>query len=172
MFAMSFVKPTLKNPLIRKVATWIAVGFGLGYSPVASGTVGSLLGCGIVWLFTVLDLSLTTQVLMCAALSLLSIPCAGIAETELGGKKDNGKIVCDEYLTFPICMLGLTPYWQEHVWLMPLCFAVVRVLDITKPFPAWRSQFLPSGLGVTIDDFIVSVYALGVNTLLFRLFFA
>ena len=156
---MSFVKPTLKNPLIRKAATWIAVGFGLGYSPVASGTVGSLLGCGI-------------QILMCAALSLLSIPCAGIAETELGGKKDNGKIVCDEYLTFPICMLGLTPYWQEHVWLMPLCFAVVRVLDITKPFPAWRSQFLPSGLGVTIDDFIVSVYALGVNTLLFRLFFA
>ena len=168
---MSFLYPKLQNKTIRKTATVLATGFGLGYSPVASGTVGSLLGCAIVWLFTILEMPVWMQILACAALFLLGIPCASIAEKDLGGIKDNGKIVCDEYFTLPICMIGLTPYWQESVWLMPVCFVVVRILDITKPFPAYRSQSLPSGLGIMVDDLIVSIYALGINWLLFTHFF-
>lgn len=160
---MSLIHPRISNKILRKAATAIAVGFGLGYSPVASGTVGTILGCGIVWGFTELGLSVLWQIVACLALSVFCVPCASIAEKELGGIKDNGKIVADEYLTFPICMIGLLPYWQDHVWLMPVCFVVNRVFDILKPFPAFRSQMLPSGLGVTIDDFIISWYALAVN---------
>lgn len=168
---MSFLYPSLPNKAIRKIATIIATGFGLGYSPFASGTVGSILGCAIVWLFTVLAAPVWTQILVCIVLFLLGIPCASIAEKDLGGIKDNGKIVCDEYFTLPICMIGLTPYWQACVWLMPVCFVVVRILDITKPFPAYRSQSLPSGLGIMVDDLIVSLYALGINWILFTGFF-
>ncbi|MGN0843949.1 MAG: phosphatidylglycerophosphatase A [Kiritimatiellia bacterium] len=168
---MSFLYPSLPNKAIRKTATIIATGFGLGYSPFASGTVGSILGCAIVWLFAMLAAPVWAQILVCVVLFLLGIPCASIAEKDLGGIKDNGKIVCDEYFTFPVCMLGLTPYWQACVWLMPVCFVVVRILDITKPFPAYRSQSLPAGLGIMVDDLIVSLYALGINWILFTSFF-
>ena len=166
---MSYLRPSLKNKFLRKAAVVVATGFGLGFSPVASGTVGALLGCLIVWGFTAADLSLGVQIALCAALVALCVPIASIAEADLGFKKDPGQVVCDEYMTFPICMLGMSGLWLEHVWLMPMCFAVSRVLDIVKPPPARRLQILPAGLGITIDDFITTCEALAVN---WGLFFA
>lgn len=160
---MGFVHPSIRSKAVRRCATVVATGFGLGFSPVASGTVGALLGCAIVWVFTVLGLSVSAQVAVCAVLSLVCVPVASIAEKDLGRGKDPGAVVCDEYLTFPICMIGMTGLWMDHAWLMPACFVVNRVFDILKPFPAYRLQALPAGLGITIDDFLVSVYALGVN---------
>lgn len=166
---MSFLDPSTRNPALRKCAVAVATGFGLGFAPFASGTFGAVLGCGIVLAFTAFSLPVTLQIAVCAALALLCVPVASIAERDLGLGKDPGAIVCDEYLTFPICMIGMTELWREHVWLMPLCFAVNRALDVLKPFPAYRLQSLPSGLGIAIDDFAISIYALGVNWALYAL---
>lgn len=149
---------------IRHIPTMIATGFGLGYIPVASGTFGALLGCLIVWGLS--GLSLGKQIVMCVVMVLACIPICSYAEKALGGEKDNRRIVADEYLTFPICMLGMYHLWQEMWWLMPMCFVVNRFMDILKPFPAYRLQSLPSGLGITIDDAIASLYALAINWVL------
>lgn len=164
---MSLVHPSVKSRFVRKLAVAAATGFGLGFSPVAPGTAGALLGCGVVWAFTAFEIPVWGQIAACAALALLCIPVASIAERDLGRGKDPGAVVCDEWMTFPICMIGMTGLWREHVWLMPMCFVVNRILDATKPPPAYRLQILPAGLGITIDDFIISIYALGVNWALF-----
>ena len=164
---MSLLRPKIRFRPLRKAVAFAAIGFGLGLSPVAPGTVGSLLGCLIVWGFTAAALPLWAQIAACAALSLLCVPIASVGESELGRGKDPGAVVCDEYLTFPICMIGLLDQWQERVWLMPLCFVVARALDIVKPQPARRLQFLPAGLGITIDDFLTTCEALAVNWALF-----
>ena len=130
---MSLLRPKIRFRPLRKAVAFAAIGFGLGLSPVAPGTVGSLLGCLIVWGFTAAALPLWAQIAACAALSLLCIPIASVGESELGRGKDPGAVVCDEYLTFPICMIGLLDQWQERVWLMPLCFVVARALDIRVP---------------------------------------
>jgi len=160
---MSFLRPSFKNKFLRKAAVVVATGFGLGFSPFAPGTVGALLGCLIVWGFTAAELSLGVQIAICAVLVLLCVPIASIAESDLGFKKDPGQVVCDEYLTFPICMLGMSELWMERWWLMPMCFVVSRVFDIVKPPPARRLQILPAGLGITIDDFLTTCEALAVN---------
>ncbi|NLB68842.1 MAG: phosphatidylglycerophosphatase A [Lentisphaerae bacterium] len=160
---------TVKKAL-QKMPTIFATGFGLGYAPIAPGTFGALLGCLIVWTISVYTELLWVHVAVCILLSLACIPVCSYAEKALGGEKDNGKIVADEYLTFPICMLGMYHYWQEFWWLMPMCFVVNRIMDILKPFPAYRFQSLSSGLGITADDFISSIYALGINLFLFNLF--
>ena len=149
---------------MKKLCIWIATGFGLGYSPVASGTVGSLWGLLIVWGIAVANIPPWGQVALCAALTLVCIPICDVAEKALGGKKDDGRIVADEYLTFPICMIGLP--WQQNWWMMPMAFVVCRFMDIVKPFPAHRLQSLKGGLGITIDDLFASLYALGANWLL------
>ena len=148
---------------MRKLCTLIATGFGLGYSPVASGTVGCFLGIPLAW--GISHLPLGAQIASALALSLLCIPICNVAEKELGGEKDNGRIVADEYLTFPICLLGVSTATLAIWWVIPMAFVVNRLMDIIKPFPAYRLQSLPGGLGITIDDFIASLYALGINWL-------
>ena len=71
---MSFFRPTLKSKILRKACTVVATGFGLGYSPVAPGTVGSFLGCLIVWGFTAAELPVWGQIAACAAMALLTSP--------------------------------------------------------------------------------------------------
>lgn len=150
---------------LSRIPTAIATGFGLGYAPIASGTFGALLGCVLVWGMT--DLKLWVQIVICIAMTVACIPICTYAEKALGGYKDNGKIVADEYLTFPICMLGMYSLWQDTWWLMPMCFVVNRIMDILKPFPAYQLQSLRSGLGITIDDVVASLYSLGANWLLY-----
>ncbi len=91
---------------------------------------------------------------------LAAIPICGQAEKYFG-RKDDCRIVADEYLTFPLCVLWLP--WVEHPWLLAVAFVVNRVFDVTKPPPARQAQKLGGGLGVVIDDVISSLYALAVN---------
>ncbi len=147
--------------IFRKLCVWVSVGFGLGLTPIAPGTAGTLLGIPLAWAITLLP-GLAWQVAVAFGLALVCIPVTWVAERALGGEKDDGRIVADEYLTFPICLMGLP--WTEggHLWLLPAAFVLNRVLDIAKPFPAHRLQALPGGLGITIDDLIASLYALGI----------
>ncbi len=147
-------KPGIKE----RAVILLSSGFGLGLSPVASGTVGSL--PGIVILLAMGSLSIGWQVLVCVALTLLAMPICGAAE-DFYGRKDDGRIVADEYMTFPICMLGLP--WATHIWLLGAGFVVNRLLDIIKPPPARQAQDLVGGVGIVMDDLISSLYALLIN---------
>ncbi len=144
---------------------WVifATGFGLGLSPVASGTFGTLLGIPLVWALFSWQTDPLVQSVIAALLVMIAIPICDKAEPALGGKKDDGRIVADEYLTLPIVMIGLP--------LTPVMFLVGflthRILDILKPPPARGLQRLNGGLGIVIDDAISSIYALGVNWLLY-----
>ena len=151
-------------PFTHRLCLLLATGFNLGRIPIASGTFGSLLGIPIVLAFALIPLHWAWQVPVCAALVACAVPVCDVAERILG-KKDDGRIVADEYLTFPICMIGLP--WPEHLWLLPVAFVVCRAMDIVKPFPAHRLQRLRGGLGITIDDVIASLYALGINWAIF-----
>ena len=141
---------------------WIAHGFGLGLSPVASGTVGSLWGVLIVWA-SFPRLAVVEQVLLASLLAVAAIPVCGIAERAYG-TKDDGRIVADEYLTFPLCMIGLPA--QSPV-MLGAAFLTCRALDIVKPPPARQAQDLHGGLGIVLDDVIASLMSLALNHLLY-----
>ena len=147
--------------LWQKVAVLLATGFGLGLSPVASGTVGSLLGVALA--FPLAKLSWPMQAVCVALMILASIPVCHAAE-KVFGKKDDGRVVADEYVTLPLCLIGIP--WLAHLWLLPVAFVVHRVLDIWKPAPARQMQYIPGGLGIVLDDVVSSLYGLGVMHLL------
>ena len=143
--------------LLRNIAVAIATGFGLGYSPVASGTAGALLGLPLVY-FVTAPLSVPLQLAVAVALCLLCIPICDAAEQKFR-TKDDGRVVADEYLTFPLCLVGLpaTPL------MLAVGFVASRAFDILKPPPAHGLQRLKGGLGITIDDVIANVYCLAFN---------
>ncbi len=145
----------------RRAVTFLATGLGLGYSPFAPGTVGSIWGVLIVIGMASLELGLERYILMSVGLTLIAIPICGIAE-QVFQKKDDGRIVADEYLTFPICMIGL-PVSMEYWWVLPLAFCTNRFFDILKLPPARQLERVPGGAGITLDDAAASLYSLAAN---------
>ena len=135
----------------------LATGFGFGFSPVASGTVGALIGVVIVLVLGFFHLGILWQIIIALVLVLIGFPICENAEKYFN-QKDDHRIVADEYLTFPICVIGL-PY-QEYLWLLLWAFFFHRLFDVIKPPPARGIQKLAGGAGVMLDDVFSSLYAL------------
>lgn len=131
----------------------MATAGGVGYSPVAPGTAGSLLALLILWALPFSPLGL--------ALALLAVVgvggwAAGRAERVLGSK-DPGPVVIDEIAGMFLSVLSL----PRSLGLLLAAFLLFRFFDIVKPFPIRQSQKLAGGLGVMLDDLIAGMYTLG-----------
>ncbi len=148
---------------MKKLIEMLATGFGFGWSPIMPGTVGTLWGIPIAWVVFQTP-SLVLQIAACIALTLLAVPLCSKAEPLIAKGKDPGCIVADEYMTLPICYLGLgfTP------WVVLAGFIFHRIFDITKPPPIKQLQNIKGGVGIVIDDFLAALLALACNHLLFR----
>ena len=132
----------------------LAFGFGTGLSPVAPGTVGSLVGVLFAWL--TLDLGLPLQLAVAAALSVSGIWICGESARRIG-VHDHGGIVWGEiagmYITLLVAPPTITP------WI--LGFVLFRAFDIAKPWPIRDLDHrLGGGLGIMLDDLAAALYAL------------
>ena len=152
---------------MKKLLEWAGTGFGLGYSPIAPGTAGCLLGLPLVWVLNN-HFGVTGQIVWAIALTLLAIPLSQAVEDKLKNK-DPKPCVADEYLTFPICMIGLPVWDHPHgLAMMAVAFVTNRFFDIAKFWPANGLQRLKGGVGIVIDDVFAALYALAVNHALYR----
>lgn len=137
-------------------STFFASLFLIGFIPFAPGTFGSLAAYGLylllpAWLWE--GTALYILPLLIAVLSGVGVAICTKAEDILG--KDHGSIVLDELLGYFVATLFL-----PHNWLIGLyAFILFRVFDIAKPFPIYRSQKLPGGWGVIVDDLLAGLYA-------------
>ena len=153
----------------RKLTLFFASGCGLGLvAPFAPGTFGSLPGLALAFLTTVLPVSL--QIPLCTVLVLAAVPLCGAAEKILG-IKDDGRIAADEWMLFPLAVIGLPlaslPWWESALF-----FIVVRFVDIVKPFPCRRLQSIHGGRGIVVDDFFANMYSLAINWAIYAIIHA
>ena len=140
-----------RSPLDR-VALAIATVGGVGWAPVAPGTVASALTLVVLWLVPFSRLAL---VAFFVAVTLIGTWAAERTERALG-RKDPGVIVIDEVagMTLSVLALPLT------VSVLAVAFVLFRVFDVVKPSPAGQAQALPGGIGVMVDDLVAGLYAL------------
>ncbi|MEQ5801144.1 phosphatidylglycerophosphatase A [Halomonas sp. H10-9-1] len=132
----------------------LATGLGTGLSPWASGTLGALLGVPLAW--WLLGRARRVQVAVTLALLLAAVPVCHLAEQALVAK-DDGRIVLDEIVAFPVAVLGLAAARQPLA--MASAFVVYRVFDATKPPPVSLAEAVPGGAGVVLDDVIAAAMA-------------
>lgn len=157
---------------------------GVGYLPIAPGTIGSLVGVGLylaVWvglgqilegkaprggasLLYVLTPQFAGMLLLIFVVSVLGIWAATRAE-KATQKKDPSIVVIDEVAGQMIALLS-GPFWIHSWWSILSAFILFRLFDIWKPYPIRRLEGLESGLGIMADDLLAGVYALIVNSLL------
>ncbi len=137
----------------RALAVAVGTGCGAGFSPVAPGTMGSLLGVGLY-----VPLAAAGPPAVGVAVALLfpaGLWAAGVCGKRYGNH-DHGRIVVDEIVGQ---LIALASFPARPAWLL-FGFLLFRVFDIVKPFPAgriderWRTPF-----GVMADDVVAAIYA-------------
>jgi phosphatidylglycerophosphatase A len=130
----------------------LATGFTVGNIPFAPGSWGSLLGLPL-WLATA---RLETAAAAACVLAVIgaAVWVAGEAERALG-QKDAQCIVVDEVAGMLVGLAGLPVSAVNCVG----AFALFRLLDVVKPFPArWAEQRLRGGWGIVLDDVVAGIY--------------
>lgn len=161
---------------------------GVGYFPIAPGTVGSLVGAGLYvtlwsWIYGVFELQalrrglnflnvFTPQIafmfVVILLVTMLGIWAASRTERLLR-KKDPSIVVIDEVAGQMIALLSW-PFLSHSGWTVLTAVVLFRVFDIWKPYPIRRLERLESGLGIMADDVLAGVYALIVNSVVISLY--
>ena len=147
---------------MRRFVILFATWGGTGFSPFASGTVGTL--GAIPFYLALCRLPLPLYLLTTLAFTLFACWVSGHAEVVFA-EKDSGTIVIDEVAGYLVTMIAL-----PHTWLAVAAgFFFFRLFDVLKPQPArWFDRSLKNGYGVVLDDIAAGIYACAATHLLLR----
>ncbi|MGZ3514578.1 MAG: phosphatidylglycerophosphatase A family protein [Thermodesulfobacteriota bacterium] len=131
----------------------LATGCGVGNSPIAPGTLGTLLAIPVYYFLS--NISSPLYEITLIGFFFLSVWISENAEIFFG-KKDDQRIVIDEIVGFLITMLWV----PKTLPFIIMGFFLFRFFDILKPFPIRRMERkLKGGFGVVLDDVAAGVYA-------------
>lgn len=154
------------NAILRPTATFmlahparvIALGFGTGLSPVAPGTVGTLLGFPVYWLASGLLAPYGPRALfaLIAAMFLLGVWACARTGRDLG-VADHSGMNWDEIVAFQLVLMLTPQAWQWQAF----AFFGFRFFDVVKPPPIRQVDArMKGGLGVMFDDILAACYTL------------
>lgn len=147
----------LPSPIIINVATLGPVGFW-GKAPGTNGSIAGLL------LYTVMfhHLHPFFYGVFLVLFTYLSIAFCGEAEKRMF-QQDPGEVIFDELVAMQVVFFGLQAQINAlgaWAWVVLLLgFGLFRFFDILKPLGIKRLQYLPEGMGVTMDDIAAGIAA-------------
>ena len=145
------------------VAKIIGSTLGCGFFPLAPGTVGSFVA--IVALWFVSPMHSIVLFLASVLFFFIGVWASTICEEDWG--HDPGRVVWDEVVGMMVSVIALPKHWVIYV----AAFFLFRFFDIVKPFPANKSQELPKGWGVMVDDVIAGIYTNVVLQIIFKIIY-
>ena len=139
----------LKDPVVL-----LGLGLGSGLSPVAPGTMGTLITVPLIWFLQQYPFLVYVAV---TAFVLISGPwICGYTARKLG-VHDHSAIVYDEVAGLLVTMLLAPVGW---FWLV-LGFLLFRFFDIIKPWPiSFLDRRVHGGVGIMLDDVIAGIFSL------------
>ncbi len=139
----------------------ISTGLGAGYSPIAPGTAGSIVGAILFYAFNLAlnSYNLSTWWILSGNILLIAIlyiaGLLAIQKTHKEWNHDDNRIVIDEIIGIGITILATPLSWQIYV----AAFVLFRVFDIWKPLFIRKLDNIKSDNGVLLDDVLAGIYA-------------
>jgi len=134
------------------IARLLATCFGLGYAPVAPGTVVSAAAVLFYYLIPSLQ-DLRLMIPLVCVITAAGIWSGRIMEKRYG--QDPSIVTIDELAGQWVALLALPPTLPS----LMLAFAAFRFFDIVKPGPVDRVQRLHGGWGIMADDLLAGIFA-------------
>ena len=152
---MDNLRSTRKHRLNwRNPVHLLAFGFGAGVSPVAPGTLGTLVAIPLILLFQ--GLSPIQYLLLTAILFLAGIWICDRTARDLEAQ-DPGELVWDEIVGYLITMIFAPAGWKSLI----AGFLLFRFFDILKPWPIKTiDRRVKGGIGIMLDDAMAGLYGL------------
>jgi len=137
---------------MRLVAKILSTCFGIGYFPVAPGTVTSVVAVLCYFFIPILHepLLLLSLVLLSTAVGVWS---GTLMEKEFG--EDPSIVTIDELAGQWLALAFLPEGWLPAL----LSLAFFRYFDIAKPGPVDALQRFPGGWGIMADDLLAGLFA-------------
>jgi len=132
----------------------LATFFGVGFFPLAPGTLTSLIVV-ILYKFFLHSINWPLYLLIFLGLFFIGVFVSGVYSTELG-KTDPRRIVIDEASGQLIVLFLMPTSWFPLL----LGFFLFRLFDIIKPYPLRNVEKLKKGWGIMMDDIAAAVYTI------------
>jgi len=132
----------------------VTTGLGMGYSPIAPGSVAALGGSIIAVLLK--KWTIYPEVWLAFLIVLffsLGVYCSTQVEAEWG--KDPTKVVIDEVVGMWVAMWLVPMEWISVV----AAFILFRYFDIYKPLYIRNMEKFKGGWGIMMDDLLAGIYA-------------
>ncbi|MBD3287366.1 phosphatidylglycerophosphatase A [candidate division KSB1 bacterium] len=146
----------------------ISTACGVGYSPVAPGTAGSIFALLIYFFIPENYFVFISTIFL---LFIIGVWASTAIEKESIEKHGHVKghdpqiVVIDEVVGMLITLIAIPGTWN---WVIA-GFVLFRIFDITKIYPINISQKMPRGWGIMMDDVLAGIYA-NLVLQIFRLF--
>jgi phosphatidylglycerophosphatase A len=121
-----------------------------GYSPVASGTVGSAVALAFYFI-PGFESPLIIGLLILIVFT-LGIRASSVMEKRYG--HDPSEVTVDEVVGMWISLFLLPKAYLVAI----VSFLIFRIFDIIKPFPARKFDNMHGGFGIMMDDVIAGIY--------------
>ena len=127
-------------------------GFYTGYVPIASGTFGTL---AALFIYLIPGFENSYVIVPAIIVSFIYGIYVGNKFENVYGK-DPSECTIDEVVGTWISYLLL----PKTIGIIVITFFLWRALDIFKPYPARKLEYLNGGLGIMIDDVVSGFYTL------------
>ena len=145
---------------MNKIISIFTTLFGIGYSPIAPGTIGSIFS--IVFLYFLIKfvsysfLVIIFLIILFASLKLIE------KYSNLLKSHDSSTIVIDEFLGIFLIILFYDYLKFSNDFIMFLLILILfRFFDILKIFPInWVDKNIKNSFGVVLDDLLAGVYSI------------
>ena len=140
--------------LARTTAIALATALGVGFSPIAPGTCGTIVAIPLY-------VALSNLPLWLYLVTLAGVIAAGTWAARITGdaygEVDHQRIVIDEVAGYLVTMALVRP----TAYSLGAGFVAFRLFDILKPWPVgWADRTVKNAFGVMLDDLFAGVYGL------------
>jgi phosphatidylglycerophosphatase A len=139
-----------------RVSTIIASVLGIGYFPVASGTVMSIVAVPLAILIARQGGGVAVIVASLLAFVIGIWACGD--HVRATGREDPSECVIDELAGQWLACAGIL-FAPASAAEFALAFLAFRLFDILKPWPVSAAERLPGGMGVMADDMLAGLGA-------------
>ena len=145
---------------MNKIISIFTTLFGIGYSPIAPGTIGSIFS--IVFLYFLIKF-VSYSFLVIIFLIILFTSLKLIEKySNLLKSHDSSTIVIDEFLGIFLIILFYDYLKFANDFIMFLLILLLfRFFDVLKVFPInWVDKNIKNSFGVVLDDLLAGVYSI------------
>ena len=145
---------------MNKIISIFSTLFGIGYSPIAPGTIGSIFS--IVFLYFLIKF-VSYSFLVIIFLIILFTSLKLIEKySNLLKSHDSSTIIIDEFLGIFLIILFYDYLKFSNDFIMFLLILILfRFFDILKIFPInWVDKNIKNSFGVVLDDLLAGVYSI------------